>query len=93
MAKVQAKVLGCVLQDSETMMCTILNHAPFFPSKQAHSHWSYSLCLGPPLTGVPMLDFLVLEAVQDPARNAKYKLDVETCAHIVQSLWLRVLPS
>ena len=74
-------------------MCTILNHAPIFPGEQPHPHWSYSLCLGPPLTGVPMLDLLVLEAVQDTTRNARYKLDVETCAHIVQSLWLRVLPS
>jgi hypothetical protein len=90
MARDQAKALGWVLQDSETMMFTILKNAAFFPGEQAPS--PYNLYPGPPLTGVPMLDLLLLEAVQDPTRNARYKLDAEKSAQIAQSLWLKVFP-
>jgi hypothetical protein len=98
MARDQAKALDWDLQDSETMMLTILQDVQFFPGydpmqgEQARPQSSYSLYLGPPLTGVEMFDLLLLEAMQDPTRNARYKLDAEKCAQIVQLLWLSVLP-
>ena len=57
------------------------------------SHPSYRLYLGPPSTGLKTFDILLSEAVQDPTRNARYKLDAEKSAQIAQSLWLSVLPS
>lgn len=98
MARDQAVAPDWVPQDSETAMLTILQDVQFFPGydpmqgEQAHPQSSYSLYLGPPLTGVEMLDLLLLEVMQDPTRNARYKLDAEKCIQIVQSLWLSVLP-
>jgi hypothetical protein len=89
MAKDQAKAVDWVLQDSRTMMFTILQDDQFFPLP----HSSYRLYLGPPSTRFPMFDLLLLEALQDPTRNARYKLDAEKCTQIAQSLWLSVLPS
>ena len=75
-------------------MFIILKHAHFLLGGRAWSlHSSYTLYPDPPLTGVPMLDLLVLEALKDPTRNAIYKLDPEKSAQIAQSLWLSVLPS
>jgi len=94
----RAKALGWILPDLEPVVLTILQATHFFAESdltqdgQPCPH-SYSLHLGPPLTGVSMLDLLVLEAMQDPTRNARYKLDGEKCAQIAQSLWLSVLPS
>jgi len=89
MGRDQAKAVDWALQDSGTTMFTILQDDQIFPS----SHSSYRLYLGPPLTRFPMFDLLLLEAVQDPTRNARYKPDAEKCAQIAQSLWLSVLPS
>ena len=91
MARDQAKALNWVLQDSEAVIFAILKDAPFFPGEQANPLWFYSLCPGPPFTGLPMLDLLLLEAVQDPTRNPRYKLDGDKSAQIAQSLWLGVL--
>jgi hypothetical protein len=95
MARDEAKALDWVLQDSETMMFTVVQHAHFFPEskdEETHLSFSYGLYTGPPLTGIPMLDLLLLEALHDPTRNARYEIDAENCALIAQSLWLNVLP-
>ena len=92
MARDQAKALGWVLQDSETMMFTVLEDAHFSSSLRPRPS-SYILYGGPPSTHVEMLDLLVLEALQDPTRNARYKLDAVQCTHIAESLWLSILPS
>ncbi|KIM41271.1 hypothetical protein M413DRAFT_145558 [Hebeloma cylindrosporum] len=88
-----------VLPDSDTVMFTIVQRfhhvaeSDLQDEEQTHlAHWSYILYLGPPLTGVLMLDRLLLEVLRDPSRNAIYRLDVEICALIAQSLWLSVLP-
>jgi hypothetical protein len=97
MARGQAEALGWVLQDPSTMIFTITQDSNFSESdeeEQPHRpHPYYRLYLGPPSTGVEMFDSLLLEAMQDPTRNARYKPDPETCAQIAQSLWLSVLPS
>ena len=84
--------LNWVLQDAGIMMFTILKDVYWFPGQRLPPH-SYSVYLGPPKTGIPMLDLLVLEALRDPTRNDRYTLDAEKCAHIAQSLWLSILPS
>jgi len=91
MAKGKAKALGWVPQESETVMFTIVQDFDFPESddkEQGRLHLSYSLYLGPPLTGVSLL-----EVLQDPRRNAHYELDADQYALISQSLWLSVLPS
>jgi hypothetical protein len=97
MAGNTAKDLDWALQDSGTVMLTIVQTSNFPESKPRQGeeprpvHQSYFLYLGQPLTGVPMLDLLLLEVLQDPIRNAGYKLDAVQCALITQSLWLSVL--
>jgi hypothetical protein len=95
MARDTAEALGWVPQDSKTVF-TIMQHSEFPGSgdeEKAHPpRPSYSLGLGPPSTDVKTFDILLLEAMQDPTRNARYKLDAEKCAQIAQSLWLSVLP-
>ena len=75
-------------------MFTILRNAHFFPYTDVirDEEPRYSLYAQPPMTEVPMLDHLLLEAMQDPTRNARYKLNAEKCAQIAQSFWLKVLP-
>jgi len=96
MARDTAETLSRVRQDSKTVF-TIIQHSEFPGSgdeEQARrSYPFYSLYLGPPLTGVRTFDILLLEAMEDPTRNARYKLDAEKSAQIAQSLWLNVLPS
>jgi len=96
MARDTAEALGWVPQDSKTVF-TIRQDSEFPGSgdeEQARRpRPSYSLRLGPPSTGVKTFDILLLEAMQDPTRNARYKLDTKKCARIAQSLWLSVLPS
>jgi hypothetical protein len=98
MARDEAKALDWVLQDSETMMFTILQDSYRLlgdSDRIRDGQAQYYLYRGPPaggLTGVPMLDLLLLEAFQDPTRNARYKLNAKQCAQIAQSLWLSVLP-
>jgi len=95
-ARDQAEALGFVPQDSEAVF-TIRQDSELPGSgdeEQARRpHPSYTLYFGPPWSGVKMLDILLLEAMQDPTRNARYKLDAEKSAQIAQSLWLSVLPS
>ena len=77
-------------------MFTILQDVQLFPEyypvqrEQAPPH--YSLYQAPPSTGFPIFDILLLEAMQDPTRNARYKLNAEKCAQIAQSVWLNLLP-
>jgi len=78
------------------MMFTVVKDAHFFPGQQPRPYslpYTYYLYLRPPSTDVPMYDLLLLEALQDPTRKARYKLDAETCAQIAAPLWLSVLPS
>ena len=51
----------------------------------------YSLYASSPLSGILMFDILLLEALQDPMRNARYELNAEKCTQIAQLLWLSVL--
>ena len=96
MARDQAAALGWVPQDSKKVF-TIMQHSEFPGSgdeEQARRPPpSYEWYLGPASTGVEMFDILLLEAMQDPTRNARYELDAEKSAQIAQSLWLSVLPS
>ena len=95
MARDTAEILGWVPQDSKTVF-TIMHDSKFSGSGNEEQagwpHLSYRLYLGPPSSGVEMFDILLLEAMQDPTRNGRYKLDAEKCTQIVQSLWLSVLP-
>ena len=105
MARDQAKAPGWVLQISETVIFTTIHNSDclryddsdfleYDDEAQARpSHRPYVLFFGPPLIGVPMLDLLLLEALQDPTRNVRCQPSAEKCAQIAQSLWLRVLPS
>ena len=90
MARDTAEALGWVPQDSKIVF-TIKQYFPRSDGKRPDP--SYRLNLGPPSTDIAMFDTLLLEAMNDPTRNARYKVDAEKCAEIAQSLWLSVLPS
>jgi hypothetical protein len=44
------------------------------------------------MTGIPNLDLLLLEVLEDDACNVPYVINAEQSAQIVQSLWMCVLP-
>jgi hypothetical protein len=96
MARDTAEALGLVSQDSKKVFI-IMQHSEFPGSGDGEQARrpppSYCCYLGPPSTGVEMFDIFLLEAMQDPTRNARYEPDAEKCAQIAQSLWLSVLPS
>jgi len=94
-ARDKAEALDWVLQGSGTMIFTIVQKSGFLlqDERNGWNHRLFFLYSGPPSTGVPMLDLLLLEVVQDPTRNHQYRPDAEKCALIAQSLWLSVLPS
>ena len=89
MAKDEAQALDWDLQESETMTFTITRFIPR-PDLIRNEQPRYGLYTSVP--GIPMFYSLLLEVLQDPTRNARYKLDAEKCAQIVPSLWLSVLP-
>ena len=91
MAKDTAEALRWVLQDSKAVF-TISQYFPGHANPARELHPCYILDLGPPSTDVKIFDTLLLEAMQDPTRNARYELGAEKCAQIAQSLWLSLLP-
>lgn len=94
LARDTAEALGC--RRNSELVFTIRHDSEFSGSgdeEQAHRlRSSYTLHLGLPYTDIKMVGTLLSEAVEDPTRNARYKLDAEQSAEIAQSLWLSVLP-